>query len=67
MLNGNGRNGKGIYLRLLTCVLGVGNIAAVSPQKPDTDKWAAPPLPVGARLLGRVQPPLPDSVLYHGQ
>lgn len=57
MLDGNGRNGKGTYLRILTALLGEANIAAAPPQRLDTDKWAVAQL-YGklANLVGDVDP-----------
>jgi P4 family phage/plasmid primase-like protien len=57
MLDGNGRNGKGKFLQILAALLGRPNIAAVPPQRLDTDKWAVAQL-YGklANLVGDVNP-----------
>ncbi|MCB1290349.1 phage/plasmid primase, P4 family [Mycolicibacterium sp.] len=57
MLDGNGRNGKGTFLRILTALLGEANIAAAPPQRLDTDRWAVAQL-YGklANLVGDVDP-----------
>ena len=57
MLDGNGRNGKGVFLLILTALLGQANVAAVPPQRLDTDKFAVAQL-YGklANLVGDVDP-----------
>ncbi len=57
MLDGDGRNGKGTFLRILTALLGQENIAAAPPQRLDTDRWAVAQL-YGklANLVGDVDP-----------
>ena len=57
MLDGSGRNGKGIYLRILAATIGAANIAAAPPQRLDTDRWAVAQL-YGklANLVGDVDP-----------
>ena len=57
MLDGTGRNGKGVYLRIMSALIGPANIAAAPPQRLDTDKWAVAQL-YGklANLVGDVDP-----------
>jgi putative DNA primase/helicase len=57
MLDGSGRNGKGVYLRILSALIGPANIAATPPQRLDTDRWAVAQL-YGklANLVGDVDP-----------
>lgn len=57
MLDGTGRNGKGVYLRILAALIGAPNIAATPPQRLDTDRWAVAQL-YGklANLVGDVDP-----------
>jgi P4 family phage/plasmid primase-like protien len=57
MLAGSGRNGKGVYLRIMSALIGRANIAAAPPQRLDTDRWAVAQL-YGklANLVGDVDP-----------
>jgi P4 family phage/plasmid primase-like protien len=57
MLAGSGRNGKGVYLRIMSALIGPANIAATPPQRLDTDRWAVAQL-YGklANLVGDVDP-----------
>jgi P4 family phage/plasmid primase-like protien len=48
LLDGAGRNGKGVLLRLLKALLGEENVVAVPPQRLDTDKFAV------AQLYGKL-------------
>ena len=57
LLDGGGRNGKGTTLRIITAMLGRENIAAVAPQKLDSDRWAASSLfRALANIVGDVSP-----------
>jgi len=56
-LYGSGRNGKGTFLRLLTALLGPANVATITPQRLDENRFASAGL-YGklANLAGDVDP-----------
>ncbi|MDX6308442.1 MAG: putative primase/helicase [Nocardioidaceae bacterium] len=57
LLYGTGRNGKGTFLRLLKQLLGVENVAAVTPQSLDENRFTAAELHGKlANLVGDVDP-----------
>lgn len=61
LLRGDGENGKSTYLAALTAALGAGNVAGLSLQKLETDRFAA------ARLYGKLANICPDLPSDHLQ
>jgi putative DNA primase/helicase len=59
LLYGTGGNGKGVFLRVLVSLLGRANIASLSLQKLEVDRFAV------ARLLGKIANICPDLPSTH--